>query len=420
MNREALLAKAAYPEFVEGKRKRCRRILLLNQDQMAFADGGNLKLSKKAQVRFASQEGSWADFHSLFRSGDWVGVHSGADGKVVFVELLSPRLKEKKEPSVSRETLAQWNLFLRTVRRFFDSKGFLEVQTPSLVVCPGTEPHLQVFRAEFRQGRSTKTFFLPTSPELHLKKLVAAGYGPLYEIKVCYRNGEISDLHQPEFWMLEWYRPGQNLQAIRKDCVELVRFCAKALGLKAPAKADVTTMRGLFSRHLGFDLRPLTTRGELAALASSLGISFSGDSDFDDLFYLLFLEKVEPKIDSKNLVFVHDYPPSQAALARLTDEGWGDRFEMYWRGMEIANAYHELNDPRLQRERSQEDLQKRELLKKETVPLDEDFFRALEAGMPPSAGIALGLERLFLALTGRRNLQEIRLFPLTGSEILKT
>ena len=130
------------------------------------------------------------------------------------------------------------------------------------------------------------------------------------------------------------------------------------------------------------------------------------------LFSLLFLEKIEQQIPTDQLTFLKNYPPSQAALARLTTEGWGDRFEMYWKGMELANAYHELNNPKIQRERSNEDLQKRQHLGRPAVDLDEQFFQSLESGAPPSAGIALGLERLFMALTDRKSLAEIRLFPM--------
>ncbi len=126
--------------------------------------------------------------------------------------------------------------------------------------------------------------------------------------------------------------------------------------------------------------------------------------------FLIFMEKIESQLPQDELIFVEKYPPYQAALARLTEDGWGDRFEVYWKGLELANAFHELNDPSIQRRRSEEDLQKKKDLHKEAVSLDEEFFQCLEAGMPPSGGIALGVERLFMALFDIKTIKDLRVF----------
>ncbi|MFN7730146.1 MAG: EF-P lysine aminoacylase EpmA [Bdellovibrio sp.] len=415
MTREQLLAQANYPTFQVGPRKLCLKLQAVELKKLRFHDGSALKFAPTARLEFAGSQGSVADLLSLFRVHDWVGVELDAQRRILHLGLLAPHLAEAAPLTVSTQTLQQWTQFLKSVRQFFERRDFLEVQTPTLVICPGTEPHLDPFTTEFKMGRRQERFFLPTSPELHLKKLVAAGYGSVFEIRSCFRNGEISDHHQPEFLMLEWYRPGADLSVIRKDCLDLIRFLQKSMKRPLSKKATDVTMRDLFAQETGFELKVTTTAKELILLAKKLGLQIQESSDFDDAFYQIFLEKIEPRLSSKSPLFVAEYPPSQAALARLTPEGWGDRFELYWKGMELANAYHELNDPKIQRERSAQDVQKKAELGKGAVTLDEDFFRALESGMPPTAGIALGLERLFMALTDLSRLQELRLFPMKNS-----
>ena len=404
MTRDELLQSFKYPAFSETKNQICRRLISIEKNSIRTLNEKSLRISKQLK---------WEK--DLFRPGDWIALTLNSRREITAVELLAPNQSGSFSLEIPRETLGEWEIFLRAVRQFFTNRDFLEVQTPTLVTCPGTEPFLDVFETDFRQGQRKQKYFLPTSPELHLKKIVAAGYGSVFEMRPCFRNGEVSDHHQPEFWMLEWYRPGHNLEAIKKDCHDLVRACAKALKVKNPLKTRDFSMRDLFKKYLDFDLRPTTQASELRALAEKFKLVMPKNSDFDDAFYFLFLEKIENKLAGSELLFVNNYPPSQAALARLTQEGWGDRFEMYWKGMEIANAYHELNDPKIQRQRSQDDLKKRKHLGRQDLQLDEDFFRALEGGMPPTAGIALGLERLFLALTNKKSLTEIRLFPISES-----
>jgi lysyl-tRNA synthetase class 2 len=255
---------------------------------------------------------------------------------------------------------------------------------------------------------------LPTSPEISLKKMLAGGYEKIFEIRPCFRNGEITDTHQPEFFMLEWYRAYSDLERIKQDVLRLIEFVTEIeMTQKHEAlRFETKTMAQLFDEILDFKLTPTTPAEELAALAERLGLSTRGYELWDDLFYLIFVDQIEPRIQSEHPVFVEKYPPSQAALARLTDDGWGDRFELYWKGLEIANAFHELNDPKIQWARFQEDLAKKRQLGKETPMLDEDFMQALRSGMPPSGGIALGLERLFMASRGLAQIQNLKVFPM--------
>lgn len=311
-----------------------------------------------------------------------------------------------------QERLKSFSRFLNGIRNFFDTQDFVEVKTPQLVPCPGTEPSLDVFSTELKIGSRKEKLFLPTSPELHLKKALAQGAEKIYELAWCYRNGELTERHQPEFLMLEWYRAFDNLETIKQDVTALVQNMAAQFACEPPKKVYSKSIAQLFKEYCGFDLKPDTTAAELKSLAEKLQVDVHSAETIDDYFFLIFMEKIEFKLPEEDLIFVEKYPPYQAALARLTSDGWGDRFEVYWKGMELANAFHELNDPAVQRLRSNEDLEKKSLMGKENVTLDEDFFAALEGGMPPSGGIALGVERLYMALTGLKKISDLRLFPL--------
>lgn len=327
--------------------------------------------------------------------------------------LLAPYSQKLPARDLNLETLRLWQDYLYWVREYFREQGFIEVRTPSLVTCPGTEPSLDVFSTNFVHGSRREKLFLPTSPELHLKKALALGAEKIFEIKNVFRNGEVTDHHQPEFTMIEWYRAYENLTSIQRDVADLVSYLVRKMpALKAPAGMDVFQIPQLFQQHCGFELKPTTTLAEMKALAEKLKVDASAATSIDDYFFLIFMEKIEASLKQDRLAFVEKYPPYQAALARLTEEGWGDRFEVYWQGLELANAFHELNDPAVQKQRFAEDLAKKKAMGKEEIPLDNEFMQCLEAGMPPSAGIALGIERLFMALTGITKIADTRLFPM--------
>lgn len=307
----------------------------------------------------------------------------------------------------------QWQSFLERLREFFKIRDFTEVRTPTLVTSPGLEPFLDPFKTRFELGRNTRDYYLPTSPEFHLKKMLSRGWSRIFEFKECFRNNELSPHHQPEFLMLEWYRAYSPFEQMIADVRELLVFLQERFAHKRLFdKVETTTMAELFEAHAGVTLTPKSDRSELISSCRRLGVHFTDDDGFDDLFARIFLEKIEGQLGAANPVIVSGFPPSQAALARLNREGWADRFELYWRGFELANAFHELNDPREQRRRFKEFLAERARLGKPAVPVDDDFLRALEVGMPPSVGIALGVERLFLAFLGERQLAGARAFPV--------
>lgn len=353
---------------------------------------------------FLENQSQWAE---ILRPGDIIAVDS--QEKLFF---LVPG--ESVKSPVSPKTLRDWQKFLQLVRDYFVKNEFLEINTPTLVTCPGTEPSLDAFATEFNKGTQKEKRYLPTSPELHLKKAMVYGFDKIFEIKNCFRNGEFTDHHQPEFWMLEWYRGFVNLGAIEQDIRGLMSFVISNFPtetLKWPQSSRVVTVAQLFKEHAGSTITPWTTLEEYKSIAQKLGLEIRGAQSIDDYFFAIFIEKIEPTFSANELIFVKDYPPFQAALARINNLGWADRMEVYFGGFELANAFHELNDPEQQAQRFEEDLAKKKALGKSVIPLDEEFMSLLRKGMPPSAGIALGLDRLFMALFQIEDIRKLRLFP---------
>jgi lysyl-tRNA synthetase class 2 len=321
--------------------------------------------------------------------------------------LLAPNLTDRKNNSLQWAEHRNWQQFVSLVRQVFRDKTFQEVKTPTLVLCPGTEPSLEVFETEFREGSKSKKYYLPTSPEINLKKLLAEGADKIFEIAPVFRNGERTERHSPEFLMLEWYRSFANLARIKMDMMELVELLSGHLKSAPPSGVLHVSVAELFKQYCDFDFKPETTLEELKDLAMKLQVDVSAATTVDDYFYLIFMEKIENKWPQDHLVFVEKYPPYQAALARVSAEGWAERFEVYWKGFELGNAFQELNDPVLQKERALQDLKQKKNSGKKEIDLDESFFTALSFGMPPSAGIAVGLERLYMAIRGIRDISAI-------------
>jgi len=317
----------------------------------------------------------------------------------------------------------QWADFMAEVREFFRMRNFIEVQTPTLVPSPGTEPFLDPFSSLWENGREVRMTYLPTSPEFHLKKMLVAGWTRLFEFKPCFRNGELSSHHQPEFLMLEWYRAYAPLTAIGDDVEALLAWLSARLGSDVthrPPPLQRTTMARVFATAFpGFELRPDTSREELLALAKGAEVSVGRDDSWDEIFFRIFLEKIEPRLGEEGPVLLHGFPPSQAALARIGADGFADRFEIYWRGFEIANAFHELNDPKENENRFHHDAAKKAALGKPPVPFDKELVRALHYGLPPSGGIALGLDRLFMAFYGLNDLADARAFPFDAADFAR-
>lgn len=325
---------------------------------------------------------------------------------------------------------------LTATRAFFAARDFAEVETPCLQVSPGMEPHLKSFATTLEEpfGQAARSLHLHTSPEFAMKKLLVAGVPRLYQLARVFRNGERSDTHHPEFTMLEWYRAGADYTQLMDDTEALVRAAAAAAGVatlrRGALEADPfapwrrLSVAEAFHDHAGIDLLatapdPLAPdAARLAAEAARIGLSVSPSDRWDDLFFKIMLDRIEPHLGVGRPVILHSYPLSMAALARPspTDPRVAERFEAYACGVELANAFGELTDAAEQRRRFQADMDLKEALYGERLPVDEDFLAALDHGMPESAGIALGFDRLVMLLTNSARIDEVLWAPVaTGS-----
>ena len=313
-------------------------------------------------------------------------------------------------------------------RAFFTARGYREVETPCLVPVPGAEVHLRGFATRYAphlgQGRA-RALFLRTSPELAIKKLLAGGVGPVFELARVWRNGEVGARHAPEFTMLEWYRPGLPLAGLMAETEEFVRAVCPAEVAHAGIVTDLRlpferlTMQDAFARWCGFDL--LATEGDAAALrraAAAAGHAVGAEEDWESLFFRLLLDHVEPRLGRGRATFLTHWPAPQAALARRdpADPRAALRFELFVAGIELANAFDELTDAGEQRARLAADAAARVALGHEPWGVDEDFLAALEAGMPPTAGIALGFDRLAMLAAGARRIADVLWLPLGVEE----
>ncbi|WP_048850806.1 EF-P lysine aminoacylase EpmA [Tanticharoenia sakaeratensis] len=300
------------------------------------------------------------------------------------------------------------------VRGFFARRGCLEVETPYVVPTPGEEVHLRVFRTELEAPDGTRGLrFLHTSPEFAMKRILAATGVPVFQLARVWRNGEASDLHAPEFTMLEWYRPGFDLEAMMDETEALVRAILPPVVQRGTDSVEITgaferlTMQEAFARHVGADL--LGTIGDAKALAGQAGAVLRADETWEDLFFRLLLERVEPVIGRTRPTFLTHWPKPQAALARTDpdDPRAALRFELYVAGVELANAFEELTDAVEQRVRFEEDRARRvELYPDQDWPMDECLLAALPS-MPAGSGIALGLDRLVMLAVGAPRLCDI-------------
>ncbi|MFC1638817.1 EF-P lysine aminoacylase EpmA [Patescibacteria group bacterium] len=312
------------------------------------------------------------------------------------------------------------------IRRFFRDAGFLEVETPTVVALPGMEPNLEPFRTEVARNDGARfPAHLITSPEYSLKKLLASGYERVFEITRCYRNGEPWDGgHNPEFTMIEWYRAHADYTAIMEDTERLaerlaveshgsprVSWRGSELDLSAPWPR--LTVAEAFERYAGLDLAAgIDDPDGFRAAARAAGYDVKDTDSFDDVFFRVFLRDIEPQLGRGRPVILHEYPRQMAALARLKpgDPRFAERFEAYAAGVELCNAFSELNDADEQRRRLEEEAAERARLGRETYPIDEDFLEAV-GRMPDSAGIALGVDRLVMLLTNAQDISDVLFFP---------
>jgi lysyl-tRNA synthetase class 2 len=305
----------------------------------------------------------------------------------------------------------------RAVREFFERRGYQEVETPYAVAVPGEEVHLRTFATTREATDGTpERLWLHTSPEFAMKRLLVAGAGPIFQFARVWRNGEGSALHAPEFTMLEWYRPGADMDGLIDETAALLRAVLPSevgcRGLTCDlSRFERLTMAEAFARHAGVDL--LAVGEDATGLAAAAGVRLREGETWEDLFFRLLLERIEPHLGQLHPTFLTHWPAAQAALARRdpADPRVAERFELYVCGIELANAFVELTDAAEQRARFVADRGRRHAMFGPDWELDEDFLAALAFGMPPSAGIALGFDRLAMIASGADRIDQVLWLP---------
>jgi elongation factor P--(R)-beta-lysine ligase len=299
------------------------------------------------------------------------------------------------QPTATREVLAHRSAVLMHARHFFVDRGLIEVDTPLIVNAPVTDVHIHSAKVEFSD--SARPFFLHTSPEYAMKRLLAAGIGDIFQICHVARGLERGRHHNAEFTLIEWYRLGYTLDRLMHETETLVRTLMGDVAFELTSES--ISYEDAFLQELA--LNPLTaSMQELSAACSKAGFTADAQrgAQRDELLELLMGTVVGPKLGHRSLTFVFNYPASQAALARVNplDPRWALRFELYCKGMELANGFLELFDVNEQRERFEQDNEERQRRGLPAYPLDERFLAALEAGLPECAGVAVGFDRVMM------------------------
>jgi lysyl-tRNA synthetase class 2 len=293
------------------------------------------------------------------------------------------------------------------IRQFFAARAVLEVETPVLSAAAVPEPAIAPFYTHYHYGKAPQPLFLQTSPELPMKRLLAAGSGPIYQIAKVFRDGEQGARHNPEFSLLEWYRPGFDQAALLTEIDQLLQAV-----LACPA-ATIKPYCAAFEQYVG--CCPLhTPLAELQKRTAEVGYVAAEHLDREGCLQFLVAHFVEPHLGPEAPLFLIDFPASQAALARKKPDNpqLAARFEVYFQGIELANGFEELTDPLEQRTRFETELALRAAQGLPTFPLDERFLAALAAGLPPCSGVALGLDRLLMLQLGATHIDQVLAFPI--------
>ena len=319
--------------------------------------------------------------------------------------------KPNWQPTASLANLTKRAQILAKIRNFFAARDILEVETPLLSNATITDPVLHSFSTCYTGPGAAhgKTLYLQTSPEFAMKRLLAAGSGSIYQICKAFRNDELGRHHNPEFTMLEWYRPGFDHHDLMNEMDELLQW---VLGCES---AERFSYQQIFLRHAKLDPHNASSE-DLRQTAKAHGIeipSLELDNK-DSWLHLLMSHVIEPHLGQKNPCFIYDYPATQAALAQVRPgrPPLAERFEVYVKGIELANGFHELSDAEEQRRRFAYELEERKPLGLPIVPMDYNLLAALEHGIPNCAGVALGLDRLVMLACNAQSLQEIISFPV--------
>ena len=311
------------------------------------------------------------------------------------------------------------NKIIASMRSWFATHDFLEVDTPALQISPGNEAHLHGFETKLiHNDGSSSVRYLHTSPEFACKKLLAAGETRIFNLGHVFRNREKTPTHAPEFTMLEWYRAEAPYSQIIEDTVAIVRLAAgdhtfnwKGVACDPSAKVEMLSVAEGFQKYAGVDLLS-TLHGNVAdvkALAAQSPVSFQSNETWTDIFSRILVEKVEPHLGNGCITVFYEYPSCEAALARTCahDPRVAERFELYAAGVELANGFGELTDAAEQRRRFEEEMEIKQRIYGERYPIDEELLSALTM-MPDASGVALGLDRLIMLATGATRIDQVQ------------
>ncbi len=310
---------------------------------------------------------------------------------------------------------------IRLIREFFWSQGFVETDTPLAVRYASQEPYLNPVPLTITHPRGEKhRFYLRTSPEYALKKLLCAGLTKIFEIGKCFRDEEdFGGTHNPEFTMIEWYRVPGTYQEIMDEMENLFKYVGHGLKIKdlrfknrtitLPEKWDRMSMKEVWKKFTSINLDNNLTSEQLSNTARDRGYQVTRSDAYEDIFFKIFLNEIEPHLGLERPVFVYDYPAHMSSLSRLSevDPRYAERFECYIGGLELCNAFGELTDANEQSRRLEQDKALRQTLGKETWPVDPDFIAALRSGLAPAGGIALGVDRMVVLFTGAKDINEV-------------
>ena len=318
-------------------------------------------------------------------------------------------------PAATLASIRRRATLLKKIRQYFDERNVLEVETPVLTSGTVTDPNIDSFTTEYLGPGylNIPKLYLHTSPEYAMKRLLAAGSGAIYQICKVFRQAEWGSLHNPEFTMLEWYRPGFDHYELMGELDELVRTLnAGSIPL---AETEYFTYSEAFQKTLGMDLAKVKNEDLIRCTRDNhLSVEGLDVDDRDAWLDMLFSHLIQPQLKSNRLVFITDYPISQAALANVCSEDnqFAQRFELFFNGVELANGYNELADAAILMSRFESDQQKRMVLNKPPIAIDMRLLNAINNGFPQCSGVAVGLDRLIMVLANEKNIENVIAFPI--------
>jgi len=329
----------------------------------------------------------------------------------------NPELKQRE---INRSLIFRW------IREFFNQQGFYEIQCPLLLACPGMEPYLEQIGLDlYDEKRNKYRGYLSTSPEYSMKKMLSAGFEKIYNMASAFRGGEsFGGTHNIEFTILEWYRANADYTAIMEDVEDLAADLAKKLHgttkiayqgqeIELAKPWQRMTVREACQKYAGFDLNENKEFEQIKKTALNKGYKVADNATWDDVFYLMLLNEVEPNFPKDRPIILCEYPLPQAALSKPCkhDPWYAERFEYYIGGIEIGNCFSELVDGDEQLKRLQEEQKMKKDLGKEVLPIDMEFIKALKMGVPDSSGIAIGVDRLQMILLDVKDINDLLPFP---------